>query len=89
MGGHNAGIVSEPGHHGRHYVMATRNRGERYIDSDTWLTRAAPGDSSWWPAWMAWLEARSDREHVSAPPLAGSCRFARRPALWIVIGDLT
>ena len=23
-GGHNAGIVSEPGHHGRHYQIATR-----------------------------------------------------------------
>jgi polyhydroxyalkanoate synthase len=70
-GGHNAGIVSEPGHHGRHYVMATRKRGERYIDSDTWLTRAAPGDGSWWPAWVAWLEARSDKERV-APPVIGA-----------------
>ena len=57
-GGHNAGIVSEPGHRGRRYVMATRKRGERYIDSDTWLTRAAPGDGSWWPAWAAWLEVQ-------------------------------
>ena len=71
-GGHNAGIVSEPGHHGRHYVMATRKRGERYIDSDTWLTRAAPGDGSWWPAWVVWLEARLN------------CRFTPRRylALW-------
>ena len=70
-GGHNAGIVSEPSHHGRHYVMATRKRGERYIDSDTWLTPAAPGDGSWWPAWVAWLEARSDKERV-APPVFGA-----------------
>ena len=73
-GGHNAGIVSEPGHHGRHYVMATRKRGERYIDSDTWLTRAAPGDGSWWPAWVAWLEARSDKERVAPPGIGAPSR---------------
>jgi polyhydroxyalkanoate synthase len=73
-GGHNAGIVSEPGHHGRHYVMATRKRGERYIDSDTWLTRAAPGDGSWWPAWVGWLEARSDKERVAPPSIGAPSR---------------
>jgi poly[(R)-3-hydroxyalkanoate] polymerase subunit PhaC len=70
-GGHNAGIASEPGHRGRRYVMATRKRGERYIDSDTWLTRAAPGDGSWWPAWAAWLESKSDAERA-APPSVGA-----------------
>jgi polyhydroxyalkanoate synthase len=73
-GGHNAGIVSEPGHHGRHYVMATRKRGERYIDSDTWLTRAAPGDGSWWPAWVGWLEARSDKVRVAPPGIGAPSR---------------
>jgi poly[(R)-3-hydroxyalkanoate] polymerase subunit PhaC len=73
-GGHNAGIVSEPGHRGRRYVMATRKRGERYIDSDTWLTRAVPGDGSWWPAWTAWLEARSDKERVAPPSMGAPSR---------------
>ena len=50
-GGHNAGIVSEPGHRGRRYHMATRQRGDRYVDSDTWLSMAAPAEGSWWPAW--------------------------------------
>jgi hypothetical protein len=36
-GGHNAGVVSEPGHKGRSYHVATRRRGARYVDSDTWL----------------------------------------------------
>ena len=68
-GGHNAGIVSEPDRRGRHYVMATRKRGDRYIDSDTWLTRANPGDGSWWPAWAAWLESKSDAERVPPPAI--------------------
>jgi polyhydroxyalkanoate synthase len=70
-GGHNAGIVSEPGHPRRHYFMATRERGERYVDSDTWLARAARGEGSWWPAWVAWLESKSDAELV-APPAKGA-----------------
>jgi len=73
-GGHNAGIVSEPGHHGRHYVMATRKHGDRYIDSDTWLTRAQPGDGSWWPAWTSWLESKSDAERVAPPGIGAPSR---------------
>ena len=73
-GGHNAGIVSEPGHRGRHYVIATRKRGERYIDSDTWLTRAAPSDGSWWPAWVAWLESKSDKERLAPPGMGAPSR---------------
>ena len=45
--------------------MATRSDGDRYIDSDTWLTRATEGDGSWWLAWAAWLEAKSDAERVA------------------------
>jgi poly[(R)-3-hydroxyalkanoate] polymerase subunit PhaC len=73
-GGHNAGIVSEPGHYGRHYVMATRKRGDRYIDSDTWLTSAQPGDGSWWPAWTSWLESKSDAERVAPPGIGARSR---------------
>lgn len=72
-GGHNAGIVSEPGHRGRHYMIATRKRGDRYIGSDTWLTRAAAADGSWWPAWAAWLEAKS-AGRVAAPEMGAPAR---------------
>jgi len=34
-GGHNAGIVSEPGHKGRRYDIATRYIGDRYVDALT------------------------------------------------------
>jgi polyhydroxyalkanoate synthase len=58
-GGHNAGIVSEPGHRGRHYYSAARHRGECYIDADTWVEQAAEHKGSWWPEWLAWLEAET------------------------------
>ena len=73
-GGHNAGIVSEPGHRGRRYRMTTRKHGDRYIDSDTWLTRAKSGEGSWWPAWVAWLESKSDAERVAPPSMGAPSR---------------
>jgi polyhydroxyalkanoate synthase len=70
-GGHNAGILSEPGHHGRHYLIATRKPGDRYVDPDTWLSLAAHADGSWWPAWASWLEGKSGPERV-VPPSVGA-----------------
>jgi polyhydroxyalkanoate synthase len=68
-GGHNAGIVSEPGHHGRHYCFATRYPDDRYVDPDTWLTCATRADGSWWPAFAEWLVARSSAGRVPLPPI--------------------
>jgi polyhydroxyalkanoate synthase len=68
-GGHNAGVVSEPGHRGRHYRIATRREGDRYVDSDTWLAHASAAEGSWWPAWAVWLEAHGTRERLPPPPL--------------------
>jgi polyhydroxyalkanoate synthase len=76
-GGHNAGVVSEPGHRGRHYHTAMRRPGERYVDADTWRAGARRVEGSWWGEWSAWLEARSSAGRV-APPAAGA------PALGLV-----
>jgi polyhydroxyalkanoate synthase len=69
-GGHNAGIVSEPGHRGRTYQMTTRREGERYVDPDTWLETAPRSEGSWWPAWEAWLCRHSSGRE--APPAIGA-----------------
>jgi polyhydroxyalkanoate synthase len=69
-GGHNAGIVSEPGHPRRHYRIAHRRPDERYLDPDTWFARTAHAEGSWWPAWEAWLAARSSGQ--AAPPAMGA-----------------
>ncbi len=68
-GGHNAGVVSEPGHHGRHYYVATRAPEGRYVDSDTWLAHANRKDGSWWPEWTSWLTAHSEAGRVSLPSI--------------------
>ena len=58
-GGHNAGIVSPPGNPRRHYQMLTRPAGGNYLPPDAWLAAAPETPDSWWPAWLAWLQARS------------------------------
>ena len=55
-GGHNAGIVSEPGHKHRHFYVAARHRGDIYVDADRWIELAEEREGSWWPEWLAWLE---------------------------------
>ena len=68
-GGHNAGVVSEPGHPNRHYYSSVCRRGDRYVGADKWLATAQRVEGSWWPAWASWLEARSADNRVPAPKL--------------------
>lgn len=68
-GGHNAGIVSEPGHPGRRYHVGVRARRDPYVSADHWRERARLIEGSWWPAWAAWLEQRSAGERVPPPPM--------------------
>ncbi len=68
-GGHNAGIISEPGHRHRHYRMATTPHAERYQDPNTWCAATAVQDGSWWEGWADWLHARSSARE--APPPIG------------------
>jgi polyhydroxyalkanoate synthase len=70
-GGHNAGIVSEPGHAGRSYRIATREDTETYVDPDMWQTAAPLHDGSRWPAWLEWLTSRSSGP-VQLPSI-GTC----------------
>lgn len=69
-GGHNAGIVSEPGHVGRHFRYAIADREEKYIDPESWLKETPIKEGSWWPVWGDWLSGQA-KAHV-APPAMGA-----------------
>jgi polyhydroxyalkanoate synthase len=69
-GGHNAGIVSEPGRKNRAYRVALSKRGDPYIDPDTWLQQNKPVQGSWWPEWVRWLKAGSNE--FAPPPRFGA-----------------
>ncbi len=69
-GGHNAGIVSEPGHKRRHYRITTRKHDERYRAPDHWLDETEEQDGSWWPEFAGWLQGRSGKP--VPPPAMGA-----------------
>jgi polyhydroxyalkanoate synthase len=69
-GGHNAGIVSEVGHPGRHHQVMTKKADERYVDPETWLAIAPQRDGSWWPTYVDWLKERSGG--LVPPPPTGN-----------------
>jgi polyhydroxyalkanoate synthase len=71
-GGHNAGIVSEPGHRGRSYSVMSRAARDRYLDPETWASEAPRREGSWWPEWVRWLEERSGMP--TQPPRLGSSK---------------
>jgi polyhydroxyalkanoate synthase len=64
-GGHNVGIVNEPGHPHRSYQTTTCREGERALDAETWKAATPKREGSWWPAWQQWLA-----EHSTGPVTA-------------------
>ena len=81
-GGHNAGIVSEPGHPHRSFRIATREQGGAHRDPERWHEETPATEGSWWPKWDIWL-ANHSGERVAPPPMgaseglsaAGSCAW--------------
>jgi polyhydroxyalkanoate synthase len=69
-GGHNAGIVSEPGHPDRHFRMKLRAADDLRIGPEEWLADAKIQDGSWWPIWSEWLKAHSSTQRVAPPPMS-------------------
>jgi polyhydroxyalkanoate synthase len=86
-GGHNAGVISEPGHVGRHFYVATRPAGARYVDSDTWLSGATFKEGSWWPEWANWLAAHSDPHRIApydmGAPAKGFAPLCNAPGQYV------
>ena len=58
-GGHNAGIVSQPGRPSRSFRVHTRKPGERYVDPENWYAQTPAEQGSWWPVFERWLSGRS------------------------------
>ncbi|MGH8278910.1 MAG: PHA/PHB synthase family protein [Gammaproteobacteria bacterium] len=80
-GGHNAGIVSEPGRPRRYYQLGSWNADAPYESPEDWAAHAPKHEGSWWPAWQAWLAEHSGKERV-APPATGTADQAYK-----VLGD--
>ena len=66
-GGHNAGIVSEPGHAHRYYQINTRPAHGSWIEPEQWREQSGVQIGSWWPAWQRWLAAHSTGRKKTLP----------------------
>ncbi|MGA2843195.1 MAG: alpha/beta fold hydrolase [Steroidobacteraceae bacterium] len=86
-GGHNAGIVSEPGHVGHSYQIMTKPKGGRYLDPTAWAAAAPQKQGSWWPEWAGWLDTHSG-DRVAPPTIgsavAGYAPIADAPGLYVL-----
>lgn len=71
-GGHNAGIVSEPNHPGRSFLIYESKKSNPYLGPKKWLREAEKRDGSWWLAWHDWLVNKSSVTRVSPPEMDSS-----------------
>ena len=72
-GGHNAGIVSEPGKPKQSHQVATWRAGEPHLEAAEWRARTPVTPGSWWPTWQVWLAARSTPGATPPPMPAPLC----------------
>ena len=70
-GGHNAGIVTPPGHPRRTYRSLTRGLQAPHLPPDQYLDQAPQAEGSWWPAWEGWLREHSG-SRVAPPAMGGN-----------------
>jgi polyhydroxyalkanoate synthase len=76
-GGHNAGIVSEPGHAHRSYHILRRTANAPYVSPEAYEAGAEAVKGSWWPALETWLAGHSGPRRK--PPGMGSPRHGLAP----------
>jgi polyhydroxyalkanoate synthase len=77
-GGHNTGIVSEPGRSSRHFRIALKHTSDPCLAPDEWAAAAALENGSWWVAWADWLANYSTQERMS-PPAMGAVTLGYVP----------
>jgi polyhydroxyalkanoate synthase len=82
-GGHNVGIVSEPGVAGRRYRVRTTAELGLYSDPDTWLHETAVKTGSWWPEWCRWLGEHSGPAESLSPARSAPASICDAPGTYV------
>jgi polyhydroxyalkanoate synthase subunit PhaC len=86
--GHIQALINPPGGPGAESRSSYRVAEEHPSDTGAWLGQAAKMAGSWWPDYVAWLQARSG-ELVVAPKALGSRRHkatAKAPGTYVHAG---
>jgi polyhydroxyalkanoate synthase len=82
-GGHNAGIISEPGHHGRHFQALTTNPNQPRLTADDWVLEADQHEGSWWTHWSSWLIEHGSKRQVAARQPVHSAKLGVAPGQYV------
>ena len=82
-GGHNAGIVSEPGRPRRSYQIAATEDAQGWTDPAEWQAHAPTREGSWWIAMDEWLSARSSAR-VAATPIPAKLALCDAPGTYVM-----
>jgi polyhydroxyalkanoate synthase len=72
-GGHNSGIISEPGIHNRSYQILEHELTDAPLTPEAWQEQAPHVDGSWWLAWEKWLADFAINKIT--PPKLGSNQY--------------
>ena len=84
-GGHNAGIVSEPGHPKRHYALLACGAEDPWMSPDDWQRAAPRHEGSWWTAWHDWLLAHGSGRQVPAREIAPEAALMPAPGEYVMV----
>jgi polyhydroxyalkanoate synthase subunit PhaC len=86
-GGHNAGIVSEPGHVERRFRINTHRPRDHYLDPGRFSTETECKNGSWWPEWASWLSQHSGKPTALPPmgaPQSGYPPLGDTPGVYVL-----
>lgn len=83
-GGHNAGIVSEPGHPHRSYQMHHVAPGHTWIEPEAWVQKASLHEGSWWVPMQHWL-AKHSGPLVKARPIPAPNALCDAPGTYVKV----
>jgi polyhydroxyalkanoate synthase len=73
-GGHNAGIVSKPGHAKHHFRIALKHNADISLGPDEWAAAATQKNGSWWVDWHDWLAGHSSQVRVQPPAVGAAAK---------------
>ncbi len=83
-GGHNAGIVSEPGRPRRSYQINSIEDNAGWVDPDEWRATTPVVEGSWWVAMHEWLKERSGKP-VTPPAIDPAKVVCDAPGEYVMV----
>lgn len=77
-GGHNMGVISEPGNPKGNYQIRKEDQTAPFLSPDEWERTTPHNQGSWWLAWQEWIKTQQSSSEMIDPPRVGSLKY---PAL--------